>query len=116
MTNEERVLDSLKYWEDDFLNPSRFAVNRINPFLTVGISLKRLAYSAEIVKPENDNGRILADLPAIRKIVKSLVAQGKVEAFGTQRTLHCGSRPVECYVLPGFQDRAEQVAKDLNII
>lgn len=115
---KELMVAALLEWEKSYLDPERFAVNRINPFRRVGVPLKQVASMAGMFKAEEfrtASGKLPVDLPAARKLMKQLLADGVVESAGAQRTLQCGSDTVDCYVLAGFFDRAEALADQLGI-
>lgn len=111
---ETKIVDFLTAYEESYLDPKEYKINRINPFRTVGLTISQIANGIGAFKSEEfrlDSGRLPYDNVAMNKAIKSLLKHGIIEEVGSQRTLHCGSKAKMCYALTGFSSVVDSLER-----
>lgn len=103
----EKVLGLLREFEGQYLADPVHGFN--NPFRRAGVPASQVAFACGFLKEGVTNsGRQKVDTPAARRLLKEMLKEGLIESVGSQRTLACGSRNVECYALAGFAERLDR--------
>lgn len=98
------ALEKLREFETAYLGDP--VHGRINPFRRPGLIASDIAWACGFVSAQTTaSGRAKADVPAARRLLKELVAEGLVESTGKHRTLQAGSQGKECFAPAGFLER-----------
>ena len=100
------ALARLRDFEAGYLGDAVQGFN--NPFRRAGVTAKEVGWACSLFKPGlTARGSPRIDVPAAKRLLKQLVAEGQVETTGAQRTRHAGAATVECFALVGFSERLE---------
>lgn len=111
MPEGELVIDLLREFETQHLADPVHGFN--NPFRRNGVPASQIAFACGLLKEgTTKSGRQRVDIPAVKRLLKGMLKAGLIEETGSQRTLACGSKSVECYALAGFLERLDRAKRD----